>query len=126
MSLDISTVVKNAQNFHYGLRVVNGIKNVVVLVSCTAHPTGSPRFTWPNRIAIWHDVKTVYNLVDAICKVDGCLMVLKLKLDVAASVRYVRLGFRSQLRGVFHVAIPSMSSVCARRASIKLPAIAES
>jgi len=125
-ALDISAVVEDAQDFHFSRRVVHCIEDIVVLVCCPANLARSPRFARPNGIAFWHDIKAVHDLVNSVCKIDGSQRIFKLNSDIAAGVRYVGLGLWRQLRCVFHVAIPSISSAWARWASIKLPATAES
>ena len=109
--LYVPAVVEDAEDFHYGCFVVHGIEDVVVLVSCPSHLSGPPRFAGPHWIAARHDVKTEYDLVDAVCEVGGRLRILKVKRDVAAGVIYVCNGLRRQLRRVFHNATLPISSV---------------
>ena len=90
--LDISAVVENAQDFHYGRRIVHGIEDIIVLVCSPANLAGSPRFARPDGVAFWHSVKAVYDLIYAVYKVDGSLRIFKLNSDVTAGVRYVCLG----------------------------------
>ena len=126
LMLDISAVVEYAQDFDYCHSIVHGIEENVVLVCRPADLAGVPWFSRLDGVAFWHDVKTVDDVVYAVGKFGGGLRILKFNSYVVAGICYVGLGLWRQLRGVFHVVIPSISSAWARRASIKLPAIAES
>lgn len=126
LMLDISAVVEDAQDFDYCHSIVHGIEDIVVLVCRPADLAGVPWFSRPDGVAFWHDVKAVDDIVYSVGKIGGGLRILKLNSYVVAGVCYVGLGLWRQLWGVFHVVIPSISSAWARRASIKLPAIAES
>ena len=73
LSLDISAVIENAKDFHYGRHIIHGIEDIVVLVYRPANLARSPRFARPDGIAFWHDVKAVYDIVYAVYKINGSL-----------------------------------------------------